>query len=402
EEMLPPRPAARRAAPRSLADAETTVARLFRESVRATLQADVPVGIFLSGGIDSTLIAQEAHALGARLQAFTIGFADADFDESQVAAAAAARLGFPHTTRLLPPEDMADDLPAIFDAFGEPFADTSMLPTYYLAQTAREAGYKVALAGDGADELFGGYPTHYLPRITRYWRQLPQGADALLAQLAARLPERQTALGAKEKLARFLAGARLPYQEAHGVWKRVFTDADLAELLSADLPQAANPARAFDDLDALDPVEATMAVDFRTFLAADCLVKSDICAMRHGVEVRAPFLNRAIVDFARSLPPAWKARPLRTKILLRRVLARTLGAQARLPKRGFVPPLGRWLAGPLREPMRALLAEAAIAKVGFIEYTYVKRLMDEHERGGRDHTKKLWSLMSLSRFYGRL
>jgi asparagine synthase (glutamine-hydrolysing) len=142
--------------PASIEAATKQFKHLFRESVRATLQADVPVGIFLSGGIDSALVAHHAHQCGASLHSFTIGFEQEDFDESKAAAEAAAHLGFPHTEHIMRASDIARDIDAIFDAFGQPFADTSSLPTYYLAKLARENGYKVALSGDGADELFGG------------------------------------------------------------------------------------------------------------------------------------------------------------------------------------------------------------------------------------------------------
>jgi asparagine synthase (glutamine-hydrolysing) len=379
--------------------------RLFADSVAATLQADVPVGLFLSGGIDSSIVGRTLRAQGARLQAFTVGFEGTPFDEGAAAVRIAKALDFPHTKVEMRAADIAEDIGDIFDAFGQPFADTSMLPTYYVSKHAREAGYKVALTGDGADELFGGYPTHFLPALTRLYRKLPRATDSLVRAAARGLPENFTKLGHKEKLSRFLHGARAPYAAAHASWKHVFSDAELERLILPARGDVLTQDATFDEYftdESGNETAAVMRADFETFLTYDCLVKSDIASMRHGMELRMPFLNKALLDFAESLPTHLKVSPLRTKKLLRAALSRDLPRTiVQAKKQGFTPPLARWLSDELRPVMLDLLCEDAVANTGLLDYTYVASLMEEHLARRHDHTRKLWALMSLTRFYSR-
>lgn len=397
---------ARRSAPASMEEAVTQFDALFRESVRESLQSDVPVSLFLSGGIDSSLVGYYAKESGTSLHAFTIGFEQASFDESDTAARIAAHLGFPHTTHVLKASDIANDIESIFDAFGEPFADASAVPTYYVSKLARAEGYKVALAGDGADELFGGYPTHYLPPVARLYKKTPRVFDTLLKKTAGAFAFSAFAkLGTREKIERFLLGARRPYQEAHAHWKRVFSEDELKRLLvprylSHISEMDVGFSTLFKRVAGGDEANEIMQVDFLSFLTANCLVKSDICAMQHGVEVRVPFLNKRVIDFAWNLPSRFKTRPFETKRLLRKALARSLpSAFTRLPKQGFTPPISLWLCGELKPIMLSMLSEQNVAAAGFLNQAYVTTLIEEHLAGMHDHGKKLWSLMSLAHFF---
>lgn len=398
---------AKRPAPETLEQGVAQFKELFARSVRATLQADVPVGLFLSGGIDSALVGYEANRAGARLQAFTIGFEDKAFDESEMASRIAQHLGFPHKSLIMRGADVAHDIERILDAFGEPFADTSALPTYYLSKFARAEGYKVALAGDGADELFGGYPTHYLPSLARVYRYTPRALDALLQGAAQALPHSFTKLGNREKLSRFLYAAREPFEAAHAKWKHLFSDTELKQLLTPDAysgmeGESADFKQFFGIVrkDSPSATEAVAKVDFMTFLTSDCLVKSDITSMQHGLEIRVPFLNKELIDFGWSLPAHMKASPFQTKKLLRAALQQSLPKEiTRLPKQGFVPPLALWLTQELKPVMLDLLSQENVAKTGFLHYTYVAELIKDHLEGRQDNVKKLWALMSLVRFY---
>jgi asparagine synthase (glutamine-hydrolysing) len=387
-------------------DAVKQFNELFSASVCATLQSDVPVGLFLSGGIDSALTGYHIKEAGAKLTAFTVGFAEQSFDESPAAARIAQHLGFPHVTHMMSGSDVADDVEHILDSFGQPFADTSALPTYYLSKLAREAGVKVALDGSGADELFGGYQTHYLPPFAEAYRHTPAGFDAIQHAGARLLPARATKLGSREKLTRFANAARNPYRRAHAHWKRVFTEKEFERVLT---PEARAAARAVDtEFDSFfaqvapssqNPADEVMKVDFLTFLPASCLVKSDIVSMQHGLEIRVPFLNKDLIDFAWYLPTQYKVGLFATKRLLRRALADYLPADiVRMKKQGFVPPLALWLAGELKPAMLRILSPEHIARVEFLEYKYIGSLIDDHLAQRADHSKKLWALMSLVRF----
>jgi len=390
--------------PATLEEASEQFDTLFADSVRATLQADVPVGLFLSGGIDSSLIGYHAKRAGAELKAFTLGFDKRSFDESGDAARIARHLGFPHETILVRGSDIAPEALRILDSFGEPFADMSALVTDHVSRFAHDSGYKVALAGDGADELFGGYPTHYLPTLARWYKQTPHVTDALLSALRHAFPRDFEKLGMREKIARFLSGARSSTEDAHARWKNVFTGEDLKGLVTPGALAVGEEADFAEFFAALrdksdDATNLVSKVDFLTFLSSDCLMKSDIASMQHGLEVRVPFLNKPLIDFAWSVPGAMKASPFRTKKLLRRSLARFLPSDiAHAKKRGFVPPLAHWLNKELRPLMLDLLSKEAVAKVGFLEYAPIAALIESHLAGREDHAKKLWALMSLSRF----
>ena len=390
--------------PKDMDSAVRDFEQVFQDSVRKTLLSDVRVGIFLSGGIDSALVAHQVKNAGATLQAFTVGFGERDFDESADARKLAEHFGFPHTVTMMRGADVAEDVEKILVSFGQPFGDTSALPTYYVSKLARENGYKVVLTGDGADELFGGYPTHYLPVLSGYYRHVPRALDSLLSSSLGLSPTRFTKLGLQEKITRYLYGARLPYQSAHARWKRVFTDHELEALLIEKPDVSLDFGSFFSDFGpgGKDPAYEVMQVDFRTFLTSDCLVKSDIAAMQHAIETRAPFLNREVIDFAHSLPTHMKVSLFRTKKMLRAALAKEMpGNLARLPKRGFVPPLAHWLCTDLKPVLLDFLSQKAVENTGIVRYTYVEELINAHLERRSDNSKKLWSLMSLTNFFSR-
>lgn len=380
---------------------------LFSESVRNTLQSDVPVGLFLSGGIDSALAGYHIKAAGSELAAFTVGFAEQAFDESIVASRIAKHLGFPHTTFVMSGNDVAAEIEHILDSFGEPFADTSILPTYFLSKLARESGVKVAIGGDGADELFGGYPTHYLPYLADVYRHTPISTDVVLRHIATLLPGHFTKLGHREKITRFVNSARNPYAQAHSQWRRVFTDDELRMLLTADSDLGSSLSDlSFNDVftqvhpSSKNSIDEIMKVDFYTFLPGSCLVKSDIASMQHGLEVRLPFLNKDIIDFAWDLPTKFKVGPFSTKRLLRNALAKHLPPDiAHMKKQGFVPPLAQWLTRELKPVMLSILSAEHVAQTGFLEYKYIVSLIDDHLACRVDNSKKIWALMSLVRFH---
>ena len=367
-----------------------------RDSVRAHLVSDVPVGVWLSGGVDSGLLAAlAAQESGERLRTFSIGFQERSFDELDRARAVAARLGSEHHEAVLGPES-AELLPRIAAAFDEPYADSSALPADAVSQlTARHV--KVALSGEGGDELFGGYQTYaadmLAPRLA--------GVARLARPLVERIPSSSRRVSLDYRARRFARAAGLPPLERHHGWKEILAPDVRAELL-APLHEAHAPADPVDQLrrryaeTAGAPQLARLQdVDLAPYLADDLLTKTDRMSMSHSLEVRVPFLDPHVAELALALPSSAKMRGLAKKRLLRSVAATLLPREvARGAKRGFSIPMAAWLRGPLLPMARDLLAPAVLARDGVLEPGVVARLLDEHVARRDDHSRALWGLLS--------
>jgi asparagine synthase (glutamine-hydrolysing) len=396
-----------RPAPASAADVRTEDeaelveelrARL-RDSVRAHLVSDVPVGVFLSGGVDSSVLAAlAAQELGVPLKTFSIGFEERSFDELGDARKVAQRYGTDHHELVLRP-DPELLLPALADAFDEPFADSSALPTYLVSQlAAREV--KVCLSGEGGDELFGGYYTYaadlLAPRI---------GPLARLARpLVERLPSSSRRASFDYKAKRFVRGAHLPPLERHHAWKEIFSPELRAELTGS--------ASAFDPVDVYRARYAETAgaeelarlqdVDLGIYLVDDLLVKTDRASMAHSLEARVPFLDTTVASLALALPTRSKLRGFQKKLLLRKA------AEPLLPKeivhgrkRGFSIPAAAWLRGDLEPFARDVLSPERLGRQGFFSAEVAARLLDEHVARAEDRSRQLWGLLSFTLWYER-
>jgi asparagine synthase (glutamine-hydrolysing) len=365
-----------------------------RDSVRAHLEADVPVGVFLSGGIDSSLLAAlAAQESREPVRTFSIGFEERSFDELSRARMVARRYATDHHELVLRPH-AAELLPAIVDAFDEPFADSSALPTYAVSQLA--AGHvKVALSGEGGDELFGGYFTYVAdllaPRIGR--------AAALARPLVEALPSSSRRVSLDYKAKRFVRAAGLPALERHHGWKEIFSPAARAELLApgqrapgAD-PLAGWRAR-YAETAGAEPLARLQDVDLGTYLVDDLLVKTDRASMAHSLEVRVPFLDPVVAELALALPTRHKVLgPAKKRLLRRAATGLVPRAIVHGPKRGFSIPAAAWLRGDLLPFARELLSPAALRRDGFFRPEAVTRLLDEHVARREDHSRPLWGLL---------
>jgi asparagine synthase (glutamine-hydrolysing) len=382
----------------SLADAVDAVHTTLRESVQASTVADRPVGAFLSGGIDSSLITalmQEASDLPVRT--FTIGFDDPRYDESAYAAAVAAELGTKHTAVTLSADDVLSVVPRLAAMYGEPFADPSQLPTHLVAQVAR-ADVTVALSGDAGDELFGGYNRHITSqRLYRPLSRVPAAARGLAGRAALRMsPDTWDAVGRA-------VGLRAP----GGLGARVHKVAAITDFAGvADLYDklVSSTGRRFvvgdvhpapPRLPPVDgPVEAFMLADTIGYLADDILVKVDRAAMATSLETRVPMLDPAVYRLAWSLPLEHKVAGGVGKVVLRRLLDTLLPEELMdRPKAGFGPPLGDWLRGPLRSWAEDLLDPAAMRRQGFLDVEQVRAVWASHSGGRRNHTTEVWNLL---------
>jgi asparagine synthase (glutamine-hydrolysing) len=370
-----------------------------RDSVRAHLLADVPVGVLLSGGVDSALLAAlAAQETPEAVHTFTIGFEERSFDERADARRVADRYATNHHELLVRPDPVAL-LPALADAFDEPFADSSAVPTYLVSQLAAEH-VKVALSGEGGDELFGGYFTYAADLLADRVAPLAR----VVRPLVERLPTSTAKASLDYKAKRFVRAAHLPPLERHHGWKEIFSPELRAELRGS--------AGAFDPVDVYraryaeteraDPLARLQDVDFGIYLVDDLLVKTDRASMAHSLEARVPFLDTVVTNFAFALPAKHKVRGLSKKVLLRKA------AEPLLPrevvhgrKRGFSIPAAAWLRGELAPFARETLSPARLRAQGFFDPTTVTRLLDEHSAGAQDRSRQLWGLLAFTLWYER-
>lgn len=380
---------------------EEAARRYWEDLVRAVadhLRSDVPVGVFLSGGVDSSSVARAVCEVvpPSRVRTFSIGFEDPSFDESAHARRVARFLGTDHHERTFSAETVYELLPAVARWLDEPFGDASVLPTHLLSRFARDS-VKVVLGGDGADELLAGYPTFAAERAAGVFRRLPASARALAGAAVGRLPVDHGNISLDFKLKQFLRGASEPPALAHQRWLGSFAGPEIARLLVPDLGfdvEGEHLARAGGLTAGCDPLTRSLALYQDTYLPDDILTKVDRASMACGLEVRAPFLDAALVDFVEPLPAGYKYAKGQTKRLLKRAASGRLpAATLGRPKKGFGIPVARWLRGPLAPLLERLLAPDRLQRQGLFRPDEVARRVAEHRAGVRDHRKPLWTLL---------
>ena len=373
--------------------AEELRARL-RDSVRAHLIADVPVGVLLSGGVDSSLLAAlAAQESGEAVHTFSIGFEERSFDELDDARSVASMYGTRHEELTLRP-DAALLLPRLAETFDEPFADSSALPTYLVSELAARH-VKVALSGEGGDELFGGYYTYAADLLAlRVGRLAPR-----IRPLVERLPSSSRRASLDYKAKRFVRGAALPPLERHHAWKEIFSPDVRAELTgrrSGYDPVDLLRAR-FEETEGAELLTRLQDVDLGTYLVDDLLVKTDRASMAHSLEARVPYLDLVVAGLAQSLPTRLKVRGLRKKVLLRKAAAPLLPRRIVYGrKRGFSIPAAAGLRGELEPVAREVLAPDTLRRQGFFRPEPVERLLDRHVAGEEDLSRQLWGLLAFT------
>ena len=368
-----------------------------RDSVRAHLIADVPVGVLLSGGVDSgALTAFAAEESSEPVRTFSIGFEEASFDELTGARAVAQRYGTIHRELVLRP-DAALLLPVLADAFDEPFADSSALPTYLVSKLAAE-DVKVALSGEGGDELFGGYYTYVADLLAQRFGPLAAAARPL----ADRLPSSTKRVSFDYRLKRFTRAAALPPLERHHVYKEIFSADARAELTggrSAFDPLAGYRER-FDATEGHELLTRLQDVDFGLYLVDDLLTKTDRASMAWSLEARVPFMDTVVSNFAFSLPVKHKVRGFAKKRLLRKAVEPLLPHDVvHGKKRGFSIPAAAWLRGDLEPFARETLS--SVGRQGILDQRAALRVLDDHVAGREDLSRQLWGLLSFTLWYER-
>lgn len=366
--------------------------------------SDVPLGVFLSGGIDSSSVAASAARLrgAAGLHTFSIGFDDPSFDESAAARAVAATLRSTHHERIFGVTELIDRIRHVALAMDEPLGDPSMLPTHLLSEFAREH-VTVALGGDGGDELLCGYATFRAERVARLYAQLPAFARRGVAAAVRRLPVSHGYMSLDFVAKRFVDGAAIPAERRHLTWLSSVVPGSADDPLHPELRERWGADEIFEEAESsyLDPVtgddlERLSRQYSLNYLPGDILVKTDRASMANSLEVRSPFLDRDLVEFVAALPSqeriSWLGGPKR--ILKRSMRGRIPDWVMRRRKQGFGLPIGRWLRGPLIPLCDELLAVERLRAGGHFEPVVVHRLLAEHRSGSHDHRKVLWTLLA--------
>jgi asparagine synthase (glutamine-hydrolysing) len=376
------------------------VLEALRDSVRAHLVSDVPVGVLLSGGVDSSaLAALAATESGERIHTFSIGFEEQGFNETDRARTVAQRYGTEHHELVVRP-NAAELLPKLAETFDEPFADSSALPTWLVSELAA-SHVKVAMSGEGGDELFGGYYTYVAdllaPRIGRF--------AALARPLIDRLPSSsRRAASFDYKAKRFARAAALPPLERHHGWKEIF-DAPTRRALLTD-GHGSDPLSIYRDHYAETTGAPELArlqeVDLNVYLPSDLLVKTDRASMAHSLEARVPFLDTAVSDVALALPTSQKVRGFDKKRMLRKAVEPLLPREVTHGrKQGFSIPAAAWLRGELEPFAREVLSPARMRDQGWFDPAVVSAIVDRHVSGREDLSRQIWGLMAFSLWHER-
>ncbi|HEY3037136.1 MAG TPA: asparagine synthase (glutamine-hydrolyzing) [Pyrinomonadaceae bacterium] len=388
-------------APPSEIEAAAHLRELLAESVRMRLVSDVPLGVLLSGGVDSSTIAALAvRASSEAVKTFSISFAESSFDESSYARAVAKFLGTDHHEERLSSNLAANLVSEIGSWMDEPFSDPSLVPTYLLSRFTRKH-VTVALGGDGGDELFAGYPMYRGHRWAENYAKIPKPLRGrVIEPLIRLLPVKTKNLSFDYKATRFIAGTKYDRVARHHIWFGSFSPAEQEMLLTPEVLSSSDgdiyrdAREMLNECNSSELVEQMQSLDTRLYLAEDILTKVDRASMAVSLEVRAPFLDPRVAEFAASLPANYKLRGRKTKYVLKRAISDLLPPfVARRGKKGFGVPVAEWLKGKLRPLARDLLSPERVRKAGVFNPDYVTKLQDEHERGVANHRKLLWTLL---------
>lgn len=381
-------------------DARDRLRSLLSDSVRIRLESEVPLGAFLSGGIDSTIIVGLMRQFSSSpVKTFSIGFPIAEYDETDYAKTAAQAFGTEHHEFRVEP-DAVQILDRLVWHYDEPFADSSAIPTWYVSRETR-AHVTVALTGDGGDELFAGYPRYWAMSIGQRFDALPSAVRGLLASPWWRaLPQRRQK-SFWSRLRRFAESLQLSPQRRYLDWIAIFNSARRAELYSNSFLEALDgydPAEFLEESYARscrrDIITSTTLADLTTYLPCDLMVKVDIASMAHSLETRPPFLDHRVVELAAALPIGAKLRGRKGKRILLRAFSDLIPPTIlRRGKMGFGVPLDHWFRGPLSRPTRNVLLDERTLSRGWFRPDAVRRLIDEHLSGTWNHSHRIWALL---------
>ena len=384
----------------SVKEASENLRELLADSVEMRLVSDVPLGVLLSGGIDSSTVAALAQkSSSTKIKTFSIGFEEDSFDESKYAREVATHLGTEHYEDKLSVEKAAGLITEIGKWLDEPLSDGSILPTFLLSRFVRDH-VTVALGGDGGDEIFAGYPMYYGHKMARVYDSIPRFVrSGLIEPIVKSLPVSTNNLSFDYKAKRFVAAANYDTITRHHSWFGSFSPDEKVSLLTsyANDPQHdvyERAKRLLKNCDAENQIERMQFLDMNFYLAEDILTKVDRASMAVSLEVRAPFLDHRVAEFAASLPPDYKLRGSTTKYILKKTVENLLPKSiAKRPKKGFGIPIAEWLKTSLNPLMHDMLSPERLIRQNLFDHQFVQKLMLEHEKGVASHHKQLWTLL---------
>lgn len=385
---------------------EQTV-EILRDAVRCRLMSEVPLGAFLSGGIDSSaVVALMSQESSERIKTFSIGFDEQDFSELHHARRVAEHVGADHHEFIVRP-DAVEVLPMLVEHYGEPYADSSAVPTYYVARETRKH-VTVALNGDGGDESFAGYERYAAMQLAERYCKLPNFLrETVIQEVVARVPASELGRGRVKAFKRFLQAASLPKVDRYMRWMSTFNNDLKTSLYSDSFRQQLQGAQPVDLLrpwfahvNGSGIVDAALQADIMTYLPNDLLVKVDIATMAVSLEARSPFLDHHVIEFAASLPEKFKLRGLTTKYLLKKILRQLLPSEnLNRRKMGFGVPIGHWFRGTMQPFLREVLLSERATSRGLFKPEVVKSFIDQHARSERDHSHQLWTFLMLELWF---
>ena len=377
---------------------------LLKESVRRRLMSDVPLGAFLSGGIDSSsIVALMSELMDAPVKTFSIGFEDQSYNELKYARIVAEHFGTEHYEEIITP-DAVKLVKKIIRYLDEPFADVSVFPTYLVSDLARKH-VTVVLSGDGGDELFAGYDWYVASRLDNLYRKAPAVFRKAIAETIHKLPPSSQKKGFVNILQRFVEGSSLPVDGRHIRWQYFITDEGKKYLYTTNTNN--EWSNLFDVINgyylrdnANDRLSKEQYVDIKMYLPDDILVKVDRMSMANSLEARVPFLDHEFVEFSATIPADLKLHGLRTKYILKRAMSRLLPEEIiHRKKQGFSIPMKNWLRDELRNLMLEILSEKRLKENGYFNYEYVNKIMKQHLEGRRNNAHQLWALMVFELWY---
>ena len=382
-------------------EAELSMMELLKESVKRRLISDVPLGVFLSGGIDSSAITAFAQQeVPGKIKTFSIGFEDPSFDESKYASLASKYIGTEHHEQMMTPADLLNIVPGLPEILDEPMADASILPTYLLSKFTR-GHVTVALGGDGGDELFAGYPTYLAHKLAGYYECFLGAFHPVVVRLANLLPVSDDNISFDFKLKRFLSGIGYPNGIRNSVWLGSFPFQENEKVLSPEIRQRFNRDQLVEDILLYgeeypneDRITKLQYLDLKLYLQESILAKVDRASMACSLEVRAPFLDYELVEFVMGLPSHYKLNGMTSKYMLKKALKKYLpDSIIQRKKKGFGVPIAKWVKGELRELFSDLLSTDRIKREGFLNCEYVTLLLQDHLTNKKDNRKQLWTLL---------
>ena len=390
-------------------DAIEETTRILREATKMRMISEVPLGAFLSGGVDSSaVVALMAQESSEPVKTFSIGFEEQDFSELKYAKRVAEHVGAEYNEFIVRPNAM-EVLPTLVDHYGEPYADSSAIPTYYVSKETRQH-VTVALNGDGGDESFGGYERYMAMQLAETYQRFPGVLrKAFIEAPIGLLPSSEFKRTRSRDLQRFIMAANLPRTERYYYWMSTIKDRLKDELYTDEFKRRTTENKPFRFLEqwyekanGAGILDSTLLADQMTYLPNDLLVKVDIASMANSLEARSPFLDHKLIEFAASLPENLKMRRFQTKYLLKKVAARLVPKDVIYrQKMGFGVPIGKWFRGEMKDFVNeVLLSEKAMSR-GITNPDIVKRYIHQHQTGELDHTHQIWSLLMLELWFQR-